>query len=225
MTLNIKLPDDTKISTNIIASNYFAVVRNSKKLKLEDPATMTCIKESVKIPDDNKRNKTSYTEASPAKSNSKSLDHFSSNKNLSVHEFYVYIRSRSYVTSPGIKIDYQLISSLSSSFRRAKSLIAFQTSPLLKTILNGSPIDSAFWFNKDPNEKDLKFNFLNEYNESQQKVILQCSSIIKYDDPKLYFIQGPPGTGKSHTIVGIINAIFNVILYISKNFNFYFLFY
>jgi DNA replication protein DnaC len=42
---------------------------------------------------------------------------------------------------------------------------------------------------------------------------MEASSIINCkNEPKLYFIQGPPGTGKSHTIIGIINAIFAVIL-------------
>lgn len=96
---------------------------------------------------------------------------------------------------------------MSSSFRRAKALIAFQSSPLLKTILNVSQLDPAFWI-KEP-EKDVKLN-LADFNESQQKVIIQCSSILKSDEPKLCFVQGPPGTGKSHTIVGIINALFTV---------------
>ena len=204
LTLDVKGKEN-----EIVKSNHFALVRNSRKLKLEDTATMNCIRESVKKVDDNKHKAVSYTESSPAKA--KSVVNVDSNKNLSVHEFYVYIRKRHYITSPGLKVEYQVITSLSSQLRRAKSLVAFQTSPLLKTILNGSPLDSAFWFNKDPNEKDLKFNFLNEYNESQQKVILECSSMIKYEEPKLYFIQGPPGTGKSHTIVGIINALFCVI--------------
>jgi hypothetical protein len=37
---------------------------------------------------------------------------------------------------------------------------------------------------------------------------MEASSIINQSEAKLYFIQGPPGTGKSHTIVGILNAIF-----------------
>ena len=37
---------------------------------------------------------------------------------------------------------------------------------------------------------------------------MEASSIINQNEAKLYFIQGPPGTGKSHTIVGILNAIF-----------------
>lgn len=53
---------------------------------------------------------------------------------------------------------------------------------------------------------------LKEYNESQQSVILDASSIISSNDSKLFFLQGPPGTGKSHTIVGIINAMFYVII-------------
>lgn len=52
---------------------------------------------------------------------------------------------------------------------------------------------------------------LKEYNESQQSVIVDASSIITSNDPKLFFLQGPPGTGKSHTIVGIINAMFYVV--------------
>ncbi|RNA26770.1 putative helicase senataxin [Brachionus plicatilis] len=102
---------------------------------------------------------------------------------------------------------------LSSSFRRAKALIAFQSSPLLKTILNVSQLDPAFWI-KEP-EKDVKLN-LADFNESQQKVIIQCSSILKSDEPKLCFVQGPPGTGKSHTIVGIINALFTKLYYLRR---------
>ena len=50
---------------------------------------------------------------------------------------------------------------------------------------------------------------LNEFNdELTQKVIMEASSIIYHNEPKLYFIQGPPGTGKSTTIIGILNAIF-----------------
>ncbi|CAF1098735.1 unnamed protein product [Brachionus calyciflorus] len=165
---------------------------------------------SQKQDEQTKQKHVSYTESSPSKSNSTNLSNTTTdNKKLTVHEFVIYTRFRQFITSPGLKVDYQVVTSLSSSFRRAKALIDFQSSPLLKTILNGSPLDSAFWFNKDPNEKDLKLNFLNEYNESQQKVILQCSSIINYQEPKLYFIQGPPGTGKSYTIIGIINAIFS----------------
>jgi hypothetical protein len=53
----------------------------------------------------------------------------------------------------------------------------------------------------------------NDYNESQQKVILEASSIILHNEPKLCLIQGPPGTGKSHTIVGIVNSMFAVSLF------------
>lgn len=107
-----------------------------------------------------------------------------------------------------------MITTLSSSFRRAKALISFHRSPLMRTILNGSAQDPSFWFNKDTvdkyGDKQFKPSFLSEYNESQRAVIMECSSIINYNEPKLYFIQGPPGTGKSHTIVGIINALFSV---------------
>lgn len=51
---------------------------------------------------------------------------------------------------------------------------------------------------------------LKDYNESQQAVIVEGSSIINTHESKLYFLQGPPGTGKSHTIVGIVNAMFFV---------------
>ena len=106
----------------------------------------------------------------------------------------------------------KLITSLSSSFRRVKSLIAFQNSPLQKSILNISQQDQTFWIK--PDEKDIKLS-LGEFNESQKKVIVQCSSILKSNEPKLCFIQGPPGTGKSHTIVGTINALFTVELFLN----------
>ena len=53
---------------------------------------------------------------------------------------------------------------------------------------------------------------MKEFNERQAKVILEASSLIHSPPhkPKLYFIQGPPGTGKSHTIVGIVDAMFAV---------------
>jgi hypothetical protein len=56
-----------------------------------------------------------------------------------------------------------------------------------------------FWPDKNSikkcGEADFKFEKLNEYNESQQIVIMEASSLILANTPKFYFIQGPPGTG------------------------------
>lgn len=87
--------------------------------------------------------------------------------------------------------------------------------------MNISQQDQTFWIKNS--EKEVKLN-LNEFNESQKKVIVQCSSILNSNEPKLCFIQGPPGTGKSHTIVGTINALFTVKIVLFFIFKLKFLF-
>jgi len=53
---------------------------------------------------------------------------------------------------------------------------------------------------------------LQEYNESQEKVISTAANAVHmpFPIPRICLVQGPPGTGKSYTIVGLIKEILNV---------------
>lgn len=136
------------------------------------------------------------------------------NDQVAIYEVVLYVRFRKYANSPETRMNYEIIGSMSSSFRRARALCWFKKSKLMCHILRPNASDSVFMISKDQHTGQQRY-IRPEYNESQQSVISEASSIVECNEPKMYFLQGPPGTGKSHTIVGIVNAMFSVyILYI-----------
>ncbi|RNA04646.1 putative helicase senataxin [Brachionus plicatilis] len=89
LRINLKV----KIKETCTLLNYFGIVRATKRLKTDDPMIMNAIKDLLKEKEEANK-KAAYTDSRP-------------NKGLSVHEFHVFVRSRSYVTTPGLNVDYQ----------------------------------------------------------------------------------------------------------------------
>jgi superfamily I DNA and/or RNA helicase len=128
-------------------------------------------------------------------------------------EFHVNSKNRLYQWNLGMTVDYEVITSLSSTVRRIKALLQFRTCSFREKILKPDSLDEVFRLDSNSvvnkcGDKEFKFEPANEMNESQLNVIKEASSIVSHNEAKLYFIQGPPGTGKSTTIVGILEAIF-----------------
>ncbi|NXG74849.1 SETX helicase, partial [Baryphthengus martii] len=133
----------------------------------------------------------------------------SSNRQKEQHTVYlISVQTRGNLSfSINKQVKCVVVGSLVTTYRKFRSLLLLNRSPLAKPII--SPSYNDFCPRDLPVSSESAASDMNEYNADQKRAIETAYAMVKQHPglPKICLIHGPPGTGKSKTIVGLLSRV------------------
>ena len=120
----------------------------------------------------------------------------------------------SFVSPKRCKVKLKVVTNLAGFMRQWNGLINLHTNGLVRDILRprGGVYFAAAAAAPTTNRQSSNAKLGQCYNLSQLEAITSSAEAVNAEflHPRICMIQGPPGTGKTHTILGLIQAIFEV---------------